>query len=309
MASEDVCESVDADRNLVRHDLGVAEEDGALALLGSVFSRENDVVYDGIDRPGPRLVTFAHILKSEVFPLADILKFLLETGRHGMACPIEIEFAANTATKPMQFGVLQIRPTVADETLDQAAVLEVEQDKLICRTSQAMGNGSIRDVRDIVFVKPACFAASKTRIIARQLGQLNETLRKAGRSSILIGPGRWGSSDAWLGIPVTWDQISTARVVVETSLRDFVVTPSQGSHFFQNLTSFRIGYLTVNPTAGGGFIDWDWLNRQPPEAETEFLRHVCLEFPAEVHLDGRTRRGVILKPNTTGDSRNTEPSS
>jgi len=145
-------------------------------------------------------------------------------------------------------------------------------------------------------VKPECFDKSRTRDIARELGRLNEGLSQAGIPSLVIGPGRWGSADPWLGIPVTWEQICSAQAIVETSLNDFVVTPSQGSHFFQNLTTFRVGYMTVNPTAGGGFVDWEWLAAQPVASETEHLRHIRLEEPIEIRLDGRTRRGMILKP-------------
>jgi hypothetical protein len=290
--------SADADQNLVRCDLEVAERDGTLTAIGSVYCAENDVVYDGIVRPGPRLVTFAHVLKADLFPLADILNFLVAVGQQAMACPIEIEFAVNMNSDPMQFSVLQIRPTVSDEAFEHVSLEEVKQDRLVCYSPQTMGNGYIRNVRDIVFVKPEAFDSAHTRLIVTELSQINESLRHAGRPCLLIGPGRWGSADPWLGIPVTWEQISTAQVVVESSLDNFVVTPSQGSHFFQNLTSFRVGYLTVNPTVGGGFVDWEWLGRQKVVTETRFLRHVNLNEPLEVRLDGRTRRGMIFKPQS-----------
>lgn len=290
------CRSADADQNLLRLDLDVAERDGTLAPLGSVYSPENDAIHDGIVRPGPRLVTFAHILKSGLFPLSEILNLLLDIGRHAMACPIEIEFAVNMKAEPTQFGLLQIRPTVSDEAFERVSLEDVDHDELVCCSSYTMGNGYIRNVRDVVFVHPEAFDSAQTRVIAGEISQMNERLKKAGRPCILIGPGRWGSADPWLGIPVTWEQISSAHAVVETSLHNFVVTPSQGSHFFQNLTCFRVGYLTVNPTAGGGFVDWAWLDRQPPVAETHFVRHILCDQPLEVRLDGRTRRGMIFKP-------------
>jgi DNA-binding NarL/FixJ family response regulator len=285
----------DVDGNLLTYDLEVAERDGTLAPLGSVYCPENDVVYDGVNRPGPRLVTFAHVLKAGVFPLADIIKLLLELGQHGMACPIEIEFAVNMKTSPMQFGLLQIRPTISDEAFEKVSLEESDPSTLLCYSPQTMGNGTIRGLCDIVFVKPEAFDSVQTRRIAAEISQINERLRKAGRTCVLIGPGRWGSADPWLGIPVLWEQISTAHVIVETSLRDFVVTPSQGTHFFQNLTSFRIAYLTVNPTAGGGFVDWAWLNEHEAVEETQFIRHIRLAEPVEAKLDGRNRRGVIYK--------------
>jgi len=289
--------TLDVDANLIMHDLEVAEHDGTLAPLGSVYSTENDAVYDGINRPGPRLVTFAHVLKSDLFPLTDILKFLVNLGRKGMACPIEIEFAVDMRTNPMEFGFLQIRPIVADEaTIESISLDGIEPAEMVCYSAQAMGNGNIHGIRDIIFVKPERFDSARTRAIAVEIGQLNEKLRKAGCPCILIGPGRWGSSDPWLGIPVVWDQICSAQVVVETSLHDFVIAPSQGTHFFQNLTSFRIGYLTVNPTAGEGHVDWDWLAGQRTVSETPHLRHIRVDEPVEVRLDGHNRRGAILKP-------------
>ena len=289
---------VDADGNLATHDLEIAERDGTLALVGSVYSRENDALCDGIHEAGARVVTFAPVLKSRLFPLAEIIRLLLDIGQRGMACPIEIEFAVNMNTRPMQFGVLQIRPTIADEANERVSVDEGEDGRVLCRSPQTMGNGYIRSIRDVICVKPESFEAGQTRRIAAEISGINQKLKQAGRPSLLIGPGRWGSADPWLGIPVTWEQISTAQAIVETSLHDFVVTPSQGTHFFQNLTSFRVGYLTVNPTAGGGFVDWDWLSRQSPAEETGFVRHISLPGMLEVRLDGRSRQGVILKPGS-----------
>ncbi len=297
MTCQGPCNSPDADHNLAQCGLEVAERDGTLAAIGSVFSAENDAVYDGINRPGPRLVTFAHVLKSNLFPLAEILKVILAIGRRGMACPVEVEFAVNMQENPMQFRVLQIRPTVSDEAFERVALENIEPANLVCYSPQVMGNGYIQGLRDIIFVKPESFDKSRTREIAQEVGGLNQSLTQAGISSLLIGPGRWGSADPWLGIPVTWEQISSARAIVETSLQDFVVTPSQGSHFFQNLTTFRVGYLTVNPTAGGGLIDWEWLSAQAVVTETEHLRHIRLAEPLEIRLDGHTRRGMILKPD------------
>lgn len=299
MRDPDFLHTGDEDDIIVTHDLEVAEADGTLAPIGSVYSAENDAVYDGIDRPGPRLVTFAHVLKSNLFPLADILKHLLDIGRRGMACPIEIEFAVNMRSKPMRFGVLQIRPTVTDEAFERISLEEPDHEKLVCFSSQTMGNGHIRGLRDVIYVKPDAFDSGKTRQIAQEVGRINQELLQTGRHYVLVGPGRWGSSDAWLGIPVTWEQISMAHVIVETALKDFVITPSQGSHFFQNLTSFRVGYLTVNPTAGGGFVNWDWLASCPAFAETEYLRHVRLDEEIGAQLDGRSRRGAIFKPGCT----------
>ncbi|UCD73998.1 MAG: hypothetical protein JSV91_09415, partial [Phycisphaerales bacterium] len=280
--------------------LEVAEADGTLAPVGSVYSPENDAIYDGISRPGPRLVTFAHVLKSGIFPLAEIVKLLLRLGRRGMASPVEIEFAVNLDARPMEFGVLQIRPIIADETLEGIVINERDKDRAICFSPRTMGNGAFRGLHDIIYVKPDRFDPAQSRKIAAEIGIMNAHLQKEGRRYILIGPGRWGSADPWLGIPVTWNQVSSAQVIAETSLQGFTITPSQGTHFFQNLTSFRIGYLTVNPTTGGGFVDWDWLAAEDAAEDTGFLRRLHLPDPVEVRLDGRSRQGVIFKPETSG---------
>jgi hypothetical protein len=296
MAHPERYPTCDPDATLLTYGLDVAERDGTLAPIGSVYSSENDAVYDGINRPGPRLVTFAHVLKSGVFPLAEILRLLLDVAGRGMAGPVEIEFAVNLHADPAEFGFLQLRPAIADEAMNGVDVGEVDRAETVCFSSEALGNGYIRGMHDIVYIKPDSFDSARTREIALEIGGLNEKLRKEGRPYVLIGPGRWGSSDPWLGIPVIWEQISAAQVIVETSLTGFVITPSQGTHFFQNLTSFRIGYLTVNPTAGDGFVDWEWLAAQAAERETRFLRHIRLASSLEVRLDGRHRHAAVLKP-------------
>ena len=287
------------DVHLAKLELDVAEGHGTLAPVGSVYSPENDMVYDGIHRAGPRLVTFAHVLKHDLFPLADILRLLLDVGREALACPVEIEFAVNLTTRPHEFGFLQIRPIVSDEDYEHTELETVEPARAVCLSPKALGNGRIQDLHDVIYVRPENFDAGQTRAIAAEIATLNLELKHAGRSCVLIGPGRWGSADRWLGIPVTWEQISSAKVIVETTLGDFLVTSSQGTHFFQNLTSLRVGYLAVNPAAGEGHLDWDWLAAQPACTETEYLRHVRLAEPLVVRLDGRHRYGVIYKPSVS----------
>jgi CheY-like chemotaxis protein len=288
----------DANANIAEFGLDVAEEDGTLAPIGSVYSPDNDAVYDGLSRPGTRLVTFAHVLKSNMFPLAEILQTLLDIGRDGMGCPVEIEYAVDMASDPMIFGLLQIRPSVSDEECPEIKLGHVDRDQTLCMSDQVLGNGRICGMYDVVYVKPDAFDSAHTTEIANDIALINEVIRKAGRRCVLIGPGRWGSADRWLGIPVTWDQISSAQLIVEATLEDFVVTPSQGTHFFQNLTSLRVGYFTVNSVAGQGYIDWDWLAAQPAVSENRFLRHVHLDEPVDAMLDGKTRRGLILKQGT-----------
>jgi hypothetical protein len=286
----------DADANLLTIGLDVAEADGTLAPIGSVYSAENDVIYDGVRRKGPRLVTFAHVLKSGEFPLAEIVRLLLDIGQEGMACPIEIEFAVDMSARPMEFGFLQIRPIISHAERESVRLTEADCRQAICYSPRALGNGRLSGIRDIVYVKPDEFDSSQTREIAQRLGQINDDLRRAGRQCVLMGPGRWGSADRWLGIPVTWDQISSAQVIVETTLQDFLVEPSQGTHFFQNLTSLGVGYFTVDPSVDAGFIDWAWLAAQEPTTDTHFVRWVTLAEALDVRLDGHSRRGAIFNP-------------
>jgi hypothetical protein len=284
-----------ADRCVVRVDIDTAERHGTLHLLGSVWSAEDQAFYDGISRPGVRVVTFAHVLKNDVFPLAALLQRLLHIGRTGMNSPVEIEFAVNCTSRPQEFAVLQIRPCVPSADLEAAELGDLPFDEIVCFSPHALGNGVISNVADIVYVRPERFDPAHTPTIALEIGELNDKLLVANRPCLLIGPGRWGSSHAWLGIPVNWGQICSARVIVETTLQDFVVEPSQGSHFFQNLTAFGIAYLMVNPFSDAGFIAWPWLDAQPAEAETAFVRHVRLAQPLEIRLDGRLSRAAVLK--------------
>lgn len=288
--------------NLAELDLSVAEEHGTLWPAGSIYSRENDRIYEGIGRKGVKLVTFAHILKTEIFPLARILELLLNLGRAAMSCPVEIEFAVNLEPSnggAKQFGFLQLRPLVVGHEQDEVDVSALNHDSVFCYCTRTLGNGRIADVQDIIFVKPDAFDASQTRVIAGQVGNLNKKLKAAGSPYLLIGPGRWGSSDSWLGIPVVWSQISAARVIIETSLDDFVVEPSQGSHFFQNLTAFSVGYFSLNPLIPEDRLEWDWLGGLDLVEETEYLKHVALPKPLDIRIDGRTGNAAIIKPGAS----------
>lgn len=287
--------SLERERALVRLDLEQAERDGTLHLLGSVWSPDNEAFYDGIQRPGLRVVTFAHILKSEAFPLAGLLCRLLDIGRAGMNSPVEIEFAVNLESEPKEFAVLQMRPCGTCVERDTVDVSDLPRDELLCYSPHALGNGLIPGLTDVVYVRPEKFDPAHTPQMADEIGALNDDLMAANRPYMLIGPGRWGSSHTWLGIPVNWAQISAARVLVETTLDDFVVELSQGSHFFQNLTSFGIVYLAVNPFSDEGFIDWQWLDAQPAANETGFVRHVRLAQPLEARVNGEVSHAAVLK--------------
>lgn len=290
---------LEEDQYLVRLGLDRAEKDGVLSNLGSTYSRENDAVYDGISFPGPRIVNFAHILKNEIFPLAKILQALLKLSSEAMDCPVEMEFAATLDPSnvfPAAFSILQVRPLVVNDELVKVDLSETEKESALCCSDQVLGNGVSNTIRDVVFVKPNVFDAAKSPDIAGEIDRINSGLRAENIPYILIGPGRWGSNDSWLGIPVKWSQISGVKVMVEVSLPNMNVDPSQGSHFFQNMTSLRIGYFTIPLNSASGFIDWPWLEAQPAVNETTFLKHVRPEQPFKVMIDGRKSQGIILKP-------------
>lgn len=279
--------------------LEVAEADGTLDPIASTYSRDNHAIYDGLSRPGPRVVSFAPILKHEVFPLAPLLDQLVRAGEDALGRPVEVEFAVSlphAANEQADFGFLQIRPLVLSREGEELRIEDVDASRLICQSAKVLGNGRTEDLRDIVVVDFHRFERARSLEVARDVAYFNARLSAANTPYLLIGVGRWGSNDPWLGIPVKWDQISGARVIVEAGFRDLRVTPSQGSHFFQNLTAFQVGYFTVNPDAHEGWIDWEWLNDQPAQQEQGCVRHLHLESPAFVVMNGRAGRGLIFKP-------------
>jgi CheY-like chemotaxis protein len=282
-----------------RFGLDVAESDGTLNHLGSTYSIDNHVIYDGLSRPGTRIVSFAPILKHGVFPLASILERLTRIGDEAFGRPVEVEFAVRLPQRPQEtaeFGFLQIRPLVLSREGEELRMEDVNPDRLVCQSSKVLGNGRIADLRDVVVVDFHRFERARSQEVAEGVAHLNAKLNESGTPYLLIGVGRWGSNDPWLGIPVEWDEISGARVIVEAGFRDFRVTPSQGSHFFQNLTAFQVGYFTVNPDAGEGFVDWEWLGSAPAIEEQGCVRHLHFDAPLIVVMNGKTSRGMVFKP-------------
>jgi CheY-like chemotaxis protein len=282
----------------VRFGLDVAESDGTLNNLGSTYSADNHVIYDGLSRPGTRIVSFAPILKHGVFPLASILERLMKIGEEAFGRAVEVEFAVGLpkTLEAAEFGFLQIRPLVLSREGEELRMEDVNPDQLVCQSSKVLGNGRIQDLRDVVVVDFHRFERARSQEVAEGVAHLNAKLNETATPYLLIGVGRWGSNDSWLGIPVEWDEISGARVIVEAGFRDFRVTPSQGSHFFQNLTAFQVGYFTVNPDAGEGFVDWQWLGAQAAVEERGCVRHLHFEEPLVVVMNGKTSRGMIFKP-------------
>jgi CheY-like chemotaxis protein len=287
-----------------RYSLDVAEKDGTLHNVGSTYSPDNDMVYDGIARPGIRLITFGPLLRHRLFPLPQIIELLTDMGSWGMGTPVEIEFAVNMASRTersKEFAMLQMRPLVLSREAEELSIEETEPARCICFSNQVLGNGVIRDIYDVVMVDIHRFERARSMEVAGEVTYFNEILLKENKPYLLIGVGRWGTLDPWLGIPIRWDQICGARAIVETSLKDMDVVPSQGSHFFQNITSFMVGYFTVNAKVKHSFVNWDWLLAQNPLEEKEFTRLVRFAKPIVVKMNGHQNRGVILKPEVGGE--------
>ena len=284
---------------LIKLKMSEAEKHGALKYVGSTYSADNDRIYPGIGRKGTRIITFDPILKSKIFPLDKILQYMLKLGSSAMNVPVEMEFAAEISTdptKPSDFHFLQIRPMLVDTSFEDVSVYDGDDQQIFCKSDQALSNGRIENIRDIVFVRRDNFKRANMVHMADQIGAYNKKLKAANKPYILVGPGRWGTSDRWLGIPTKWDQISSARVIVEANYGDFVVEPSFGTHFFQNLITFQIGYLTINDSTKNNSFDWDWLNSIAVASETEYVRHVRLDKPLNILIDGRNGEAAVFKP-------------
>ncbi|HAN17644.1 MAG: phosphoenolpyruvate synthase [Bacteroidetes bacterium GWC2_33_15] len=292
--------SVDDGINLVKYEIKEAENDSSLRFAASTYDFQNHILRDGIIYEGKRVLTFANILKNDIFPLAEILRTLLEVGQKEMSNPIEIEFAVDLNVEkgePVVFNFLQIRPIVDNDQTTNFNIKDVNKEDTIIYCESALGNGKIDDIYDFVYVKPDAFKSLESEKIAFEIGQMNDKFVREKKNYVLVGPGRWGTSDPNLGIPVKWAHISQARVIVESGLENYRIDPSQGTHFFQNLTSFRVGYFTINPYINDGFFNLDYLNKFKPASDNKYLRHIRFENPIKVMIDGKNNKGVILKEN------------
>ncbi|TLX74970.1 response regulator [Labilibacter sediminis] len=284
--------------NLKSLDLKTAREDGSLRWLGSVYDYQNNIIKDSIHAKGIPLVTFSSILKHDAFPLAKIVKRVLDIGQSEMNQPVEVEFAVDLQTKSGKpvFYPLQIRPIVEGEETMKENLEEVVLEEQLIYSKNALGNGIIDNVNDLVFVKSEGFKPVNMVNMVPAIEKVNKEIVAGKRNYILVGPGRWGSQDPWLGIPVKWPQISGAQVIIETALDGFSVDPSQGTHFFQNLTSLRVGYVTVNAMGGEERYDEDYLNRQETIYEDEWIKHVRFKAPAIIKIDGKKGIAAISYP-------------
>lgn len=301
LESESFVPSVDDAVNLFKLKIKEAEKDNTLKHVTSVYDYDSNMLRDGFVERGKKVVTFSNILNHEIFPLPEILSTLLEIGQREMNLPIEIEFAVNLDVPegtPPVFNFLQIRPIVDNDQSQTYKLNEVDPEKTIIYSESGLGNGVFENIKDFVYVKPESFDASKTNTIANRIEKINSQMLEEKKNYVLVGPGRWGSSDPWLGIPINWGQISGARIIVESGLENYRIDPSQGTHFFQNLTSFGVGYLTINPFIKDGYFDVEYLDSQPSSYEDEYIRHIIFPEPLKILIDGRTNTGVIYKLNS-----------
>ena len=293
---------VDDSFNISKVSVADAFKTGALKYLVSTFDVDDRVIRDTEFGRGRKVVTFANVLKHNVFPLAKIADFMLATGQYEMGRPVEIEFAGNINPTPGPNGEkgtvywLQIRPIVDTKEMLDDSIMDVDDKDLILRSETALGHGLMDNVRYLVYVKPETFDSSRNPELAGEIEAVNARFVESGEPYILVGPGRWGSSDPALGIPVKWSQIAGARLIAESAMPGYRIEPSQGTHFFQNLTSFGVGYLTIDPAGGNGFIDIDYLNSLPAEYESDSLRIVKFENPLTIAINGRKSKGIVCKP-------------
>ena len=287
------------DKNLSSFSLKIAEKDGSLKWSGSVVSNEDNIIRDTLAQNGTRVITFTPILKWSMFPLVDILNDLLEMGKDSLGCEVEIEFAVNIfedENKSPEFSLLQIKPMVMGGSRELINMDNESSKSILCNSKVTLGDGFIDNVQHIVFVDPKKFRAANTKTIAKEIHQINNAMLNKS-PYILVGPGRWGSADPWLGIPVNWEHISGASAIVEIGINDFPVDPSFGSHFFQNVTSMRLGYFTIDNDSKEESFDHNWLKKQKIIKNKKFTACYELERPLRIKIDGQTGNGIILKPN------------
>lgn len=290
--------SLDDGFNLLKLPVKEADNDGALNFIASTYDPYDMVIRDGIYPGGRKLITFANVLQHDVFPLPRILQLAQEYGQSEMRRPVEIEFAVtlNAQKKTGVFYLLQIRPMVDIKAVLDEDLNLIKDENVLLRSNNSLGHGIMEDIHDIIYVKTEGYTASNNPTIAYEIEKMNRKFLDEGKHYILVGPGRWGSSDSWLGIPVKWPHISAARIIVEAGLTNYRVDPSQGTHFFQNLTSFGVGYFTINSYMNDGVYNQDILNAQPAVEETQFIRHVRFDNPLIVKMDGKKKQGVVMLP-------------
>jgi len=286
--------SIDDAVNLERIAIHDCTQFASLKMIASTYDRENMRIVDSCYPDGPRIITFAPQLKFNTFPLTAIIKELLDVAQQEIKTPVEIEFAVNLERDPQIFHVLQIRPISADSLNAQVEWEKIDESGALLRSGNALGVGQIDDVQDIIYLRRDTFDVLRTREMAQTIREWNNAMRREGRQYLLIGYGRWGSQISSLGVPVQWSDISEAKAIAECSLENFRIEPSQGSHFFQNLTSFNVGYMNIDPWARpDDVLDSEALDAMPALEETELVRHIRLEKPLEMYIDGFNNKALI----------------
>ena len=287
---------VDDGFNILNLRVKEADKDGSLQYIASTFDPYDQVIRDGIYEGGRKVITFCGVLQHGVFPLPELLQMVLRLGTEEMRRPVEIEFACNlNADKTGELNLLQIRPIVDSKQMLDEDLAALPDERCLLRSHNSLGHGICDGVCDVVYVKAGeDFTATNNPAIACEIERMNRQFLADGRGYVLVGPGRWGSSDPWLGIPVKWPHISAAKVIVEAGLKNYRVDPSQGTHFFQNLTSFGVGYFTINTFRGDGLFRRDVLDAMPAVEETQFVRHVRFDRPLKIMMDGKKQEGVVL---------------
>ena len=288
---------VDDGFNILNLKVKEAERDNSLSFIASTYDPYDQVIRDGIYDGGRKVLTFASVLQHGVFPLPELLQMSMKYGAESMRRPVEIEFACNlNADRTGSLYLLQIRPIVDSKQMLNEDVTAISDNDCLIRSHNSLGHGVTEDVTDVVYVKTDDrFTASDNPMIAREIEKINQKYLELGTNYVLVGPGRWGSSDPWLGIPVKWPHISAARVIVEVALKNYRVDPSQGTHFFQNLTSFGVGYFTVDENRGDGLFRKDVLDQMPAVEETEHVRVVRFTDALKIMMDGKKSEGVVMR--------------
>ncbi|MBQ5548148.1 MAG: phosphoenolpyruvate synthase, partial [Prevotella sp.] len=294
---------VDDGFNILNLRVKEADKDQSLNGIASTYDPTDQIIRDGIYEGGRKVISFCGVLQHGIFPLPEILQLSQKYGSEDMRRPVEIEFACNLNTTPQgtmagDFYLLQIRPIVDSKQVLDEDLAVIPDEQCLLRSYNSLGHGISEDVTDVVYVKTDDdFTAANNPLIADQIEQINRKFLGEDKNYVLIGPGRWGSSDPWLGIPVKWPHISAARLIVEAGLKNYHVDPSQGTHFFQNLTSFGVGYFTINTYTSDGVMQMDVLNQMPAVEETEYVRHVRFERPLKIMMDGKKQHGVVILPD------------
>ena len=319
--------SVDDGFNIKNLRVKQADKDGSLQGIASTYDPVDQIIRDGLYEGGRKVISFCGVLQQGIFPLPELLQLSQKLGAEEMRRPVEIEFACNLAPLSSPEGeamlgktvdnssgaegscpsgalggafyLLQIRPIVDSKQVLDEDLQKIPDTDCLLRSYNSLGHGISEDVTDVVYVKAdETFTASNNPMIASEIEQINRQFLNEGKNYVLIGPGRWGSSDYWLGIPVKWPHISASRVIVEVGLKNYHVDPSQGTHFFQNLTSFGVGYFTINIYTGDGVFQKELLDQMPAISETEHVRHVRFDRPLKIMMDGKKQTGVVLLPKS-----------